>query len=260
VRLLQITDCHLSANPEWRLAGIRTQTSFEQVLNLATQRWSQYDLAIFTGDLVHDASEVGYQRFKQHLEMLPSPSVCLPGNHDTASTLSANLNGDKVSAPKAVHLGGWLLILLDSTLGEGEKGHIKDEELEWLQSTLAQNKKQNTLICLHHHPVFVGSKWIDRMSLQQPEKLFQVLDQFNQIKGIIWGHIHQTYDEVRQGVQLMSAPSTCIQFIPKQDSFGIDNRPPGYRWLELHPDGTITSGVEHIAALSENLDLESNGY
>jgi len=98
------------------------------------------------------------------------------------------------------------------------------------------------------------------MALQHPDSLFDILDQYDSVKGIIWGHIHQSFDEQRNGIQLMGTPSTCIQFVPKQDEFGIDLSPPGYRWLELHPDGSIRTGVEHIPLLSKNLDVGSSGY
>ncbi len=260
IRLLQITDCHISEDPDWQLAGIKTELSFKQVLEQSTQKWPKYDLAIFTGDLVHDSSDKGYQRFRKHLEQLPSPSVCLPGNHDITANLVANLDGGKVSAPKAIHLGPWLIILLDSTLGCDEEGRLDAKELKLLKTILEQNSGQFTLICLHHHPVPIGSRWMDRMALQNPEQFFDVVDQFSQVKGIIWGHIHQPFEDTRNGVKLLGSPSTCIQFAPKQDDFGVDSTAPGYRWLELLSDGSINTGIEYSPRLPQGLDLNSNGY
>ncbi len=260
VRLLQITDCHLSADSNWQLAGVKTQQSFEHVLELSSQRWPNFDLAIFTGDLVHDASVTGYQRFKQHLEQLPGPSVCLAGNHDKTSVLEENLNGEQVSTPKVVHLGPWLIVLLDSSTGHGEAGQLDANELAQLRSTLEQNDKQFVLVCLHHHPVPVGSRWIDNMALQNPDQLFDVVDQFSQVKGIIWGHVHQAFDTTRKQVRMLGTPSTCLQFTPQQNDFGVDPIAPGYRWLELHPDGSIRTEVEYISQLPHELDLSTGGY
>jgi Icc protein len=55
--------------------------------------------------------------------------------------------------------------------------------------------------------------------------------------------VHQVHDTERNGVKLFSTPSTCAQFLPLSNSFAIDRRPPGYRWLDLNPDGTITTEV-----------------
>ena len=35
---------------------------------------------------------------------------------------------------------------------------------------------------------------------------------------------------------------------------------PGFRWLELHPDGGIDTGIERIAAYPDPLDLSGAGY
>ena len=38
-----------------------------------------------------------------------------------------------------------------------------------------------------------------------------VLAQFNNVKGILYGHIHQEVDGYWQGYQTMATPATCIQ-------------------------------------------------
>jgi Icc protein len=42
---------------------------------------------------------------------------------------------------------------------------------------------------------------------------------------------------------MLSTPSTCSQFLPNSDDFGMDDRPPGYRWLHLYADGAIDTDV-----------------
>ena len=58
----------------------------------------------------------------------------------------------------------------------------------------------------------------------------------------------------------MATPSTCIQFHPNNDDFTIDNEKPGYRWLDLMPDGEIKTGVERVVEKSYSIDFESTGY
>jgi 3',5'-cyclic-AMP phosphodiesterase len=41
----------------------------------------------------------------------------------------------------------------------------------------------------------------------------------------------------------MATPATCAQFVPGSADFAIDDRPPGYRVLELMPDGSIATEV-----------------
>jgi 3',5'-cyclic-AMP phosphodiesterase len=61
-------------------------------------------------------------------------------------------------------------------------------------------------------------------------------------------------------VQLMASPSTCIQFAPDQPDFTIDAAMPGYRWFDLHADGTLRTGVSRVANVALDLDMASSGY
>ena len=64
----------------------------------------------------------------------------------------------------------------------------------------------------------------------------------------------------RGDVLLLSAPSTCIQFLPNSVGFAVDMTAPGYRWLELHPDGRIDTGIERLDTIPGQIDLAAGGY
>ena len=63
-----------------------------------------------------------------------------------------------------------------------------------------------------------------------------------------------------KGIKMMASPSTCIQFLPMSDEFAVDPIPPGYRWLELHPDGRIVTGIRRIEEIPGHIDMASVGY
>ena len=94
------------------------------------------------------------------------------------------------------------------------------------------------------HPVVVGGAWRDVVSLANPDALFAVLDRHPQVRGLLWGHIHQPFDGARGAVRLMATPSTCFQFKRTPGGeLGIADDPPGYRRLTLAPDGGIDTEV-----------------
>ena len=78
--------------------------------------------------------------------------------------------------------------------------------------------------------------------------------------GVLWGHVHQQVDSSHGDIQLMASPSTCVQFAPGSVGFKADRRPPGYRWLDLLPDGTLHTGVSRVEDVSFKVDLDSGGY
>jgi Icc protein len=260
LRVLQITDTHLFADSSGCLLGLNT----EQSLNAITEKVRAYhlpaDLILATGDLVHDGTPAAYRRIFTHLENFGLPVYCLPGNHDEAVTLQRTLNNGNIKYTEHAHHGDWHFIFLDSTIADSEGAHLTPETLEMLDTHLQSAPDSHTLVCLHHQPVPMGSRWLDTMAVDNPDDFFAVIDRHPQIRGILWGHVHQQYDGMHNEVRLMASPSTCVQFLPGSDDFAVDTANPGYRWLELYPDGRIETGVERIAVLPGNIDIASNGY
>ncbi|MBT3011974.1 MAG: 3',5'-cyclic-AMP phosphodiesterase [Candidatus Thiodiazotropha sp. (ex Lucina aurantia)] len=260
LNLLQLTDSHLYADPSRSLLGINTLETFDQVLAQALQETGNPDFILATGDLVHDASDTGYKRLLGRLQLTEIPTYCLPGNHDIPGKMKQILNQDNVHCIPSVQTKGWSLIFLDSTIAKSDGGRIDESQLELLRVLLRAHPDKHTMICMHHHPVPVGSRWMDTMVLENPDAFFKLIDANPQVQAVLCGHIHQAFDTEYRGVRLMGSPSTCVQFIPRVDDFAIDAIPPGYRWLSLQPDGTIRTGLNSLPKIPSGLDLASMGY
>lgn len=260
VRLLQITDFHFLAQPGDTLLGVDTERSFAATLAAALAHSPAPDLALLTGDLAQDATPASYRRLRQHLSGLPCPAYCLPGNHDDPALLAAELCNGLIRCQPDILLEHWRILCLDSTKPQSPVGRLGPAQLELLERLLDQHAGYHTLIALHHHPVASGSAWMDTMQLENGPELFERLSRRPAVRGVIFGHVHQEVDLEHQGLRLLGAPSTCFQFLPKQAEFALDPIPPGYRWLELHPDGHIGTRVERAAALPPGLQVSSSGY
>ncbi len=259
-RLLQISDPHLFADPEGDLLGQRTRLTLEGVLNLAGAKFGAADRVLLTGDLTQDASPAAYRYLADRCGRLGLPCHALPGNHDDPQEMARSLGAGPIDIPRQIDCGPWRLVLLDSTLAGKEGGHLTADSLHWLASALTANPQAPTLLALHHQPVPVGSPWLDEIGLNNAEDLFAILDHQPQVRGLVFGHIHQAFSAERKGVALLGAPSTCIQFLPGSQDFALDAATPGFRWLELHPDGGIETGIERIADYPDPLDLSGAGY
>ncbi len=260
LNVLQLSDSHLFADPEGQLLGMQTLASLRRVIKDANETLPPIDLALVTGDLVHDASPAGYSLLKKELLHLNTPTYCLPGNHDDPEILKRSISGSPIGTPFSIQKKSWSIILLDSNLPGSTKGHLNDEQLSNLQQTLSHFPNHHTLIWLHHHTMPVKSKWLDTMILKNADDFFAITDQHPQIKGIICGHIHQAFEEKHKNALLLGSPSTCFQFKPNSTDFGIDNKAPGYRQLTLLPNGAIITKVVHLKHFSNSIDLSSSGY
>ena len=91
--------------------------------------------------------------------------------------------------------------------------------------------------------LFFSSRWLDRVGLENADEFFNVLDRHDNVRAVVWGHVHQAYDGMRKDVRLLATPSTCAQFVPHADEFAVDRRPPAYRTLELQSDGSLLTEV-----------------
>ena len=257
--LVQLTDSHLFADPDGRLLGMNTADSLRRVVDHVLIEQPHIDLLLATGDLSQDGSLASYQAFLNMAERIPAPLRAFPGNHDLHDPLRQIAQGSALLDP-VVDCGAWRIVLLDTAVPNAVHGHLLDEQLKLLADALDDQPQRPALVCLHHHPLPIDSAWMDRIGLDNAEALFAVLDGRPQVRGVLWGHVHQAFDGWRNGVRMLGSPSTCVQFAPGSDDFKIGDQAPGYRWLRLHADGELKTGVSRADGIAFEIDYNVRGY
>ncbi|MGH8220829.1 MAG: metallophosphoesterase [Steroidobacteraceae bacterium] len=242
VRLVQFTDPHLYGDEAAQLRGIATYPALLGAIAHARARDWPPDGILATGDLVQEDA-AGYALFRRAFAGLGVPVHCLPGNHDVPAAMRRELAGAPFTLGGSVDLGAWRIVLLDSTVEGAASGRLNDDALAALDAALAGARERHMLVCLHHHPVPMSSRWLDRVGLENPEDFFRILDAHRNVRAVLFGHVHQSFEALRGRVRLLATPATCAQFMPRAEDFAVDPRPPAYRTLELQPDGTFQSEV-----------------
>jgi Icc protein len=248
MQILQITDPHLYGSADGRLRGVETDPSLHAVLEDAFARVPNYAALLVTGDLVQDDTS-GYLRFRSIFGALTKPVLCIPGNHDEPEAMRRELNAAPFQICGSREIDGWQFIMLDSYDPGHVGGRLTQAELARLDNAL-KNSPKHAMVCLHHHPIFMGSRWLDTVGLAAPEEFWRIIDSHAHVRAVVWGHVHQVYDGQRGDVRLFATPSTCAQFLPGSDRYAVDSRPPAYRGFELHPDGRIDSQVHWIESMA----------
>jgi Icc protein len=243
MRLLHITDPHLHADQAASMRGVRTDATLQAVLAHALAAAEPPVAILATGDLVQDETRAGYERFRALLAPLGLPVYCVPGNHDAPALMADVLAGPPFQIGGSVDLAGWQLVLLNTYARDDDGGHLAEAELAHLQRALATRPATPAIVALHHHPVAMGSRWLDTVPLRNPAGLLATVAAQPHVRALVWGHVHQASDRYQGSVRLLSTPSTCAQFLPGSDDFALDDRPPGYRWLDLGADGTLRTEV-----------------
>lgn len=257
VHVVQLTDAHLFADPAGTLLGLNTRDSLRHVVSQVRREQPRIDLLLCTGDLSQDASVASYAAFRELTDGFAVPTRWLPGNHDEARVMAR-------VAPDLVHavtdIGAWRVVMLNSAVLGATHGLLEHDQLSTLDNALASVGERHCLVCCHHQPVDIGCAWIAPIGLRNADELLQRLRAYPQVKALLWGHIHQEWDEVRDGIRLLATPSTCIQFAARSEDFKVSEEQPGYRWLRLHADGRLQTGVERARDFVVTLDFNSPGY
>jgi 3',5'-cyclic-AMP phosphodiesterase len=244
MKILQVTDPHLYGSASGRLRGVETDSSLHAALEDAFARVPDFAAMLVTGDLVQD-DKSGYLRFRSIFGRIEKPVLCIPGNHDEPEAMRRELNGAPFRICGAHEIGAWHFIMLDSYDPGHVGGRLTPNELARLDHALESSPK-HAMVCLHHHPIPMGSRWLDGVGLAQPEDFWRVIDRHSHVRAVVWGHVHQAYEGQRGDLRMFATPSTGAQFLPKSDRYAVDSRPPAYRSFELHADGRIESQVHWV--------------
>lgn len=261
VRVLQLTDTHLCRESGGSLLGMDTDHSLQAVIGLVRREQPRIDALLGTGDMSNHGYLEAYQRLRRYFTQLCPAQFWLPGNHDDRARMD-QVDTDGSLLSNDIRLGRWQLVMLDSQVPGQVGGRLGQSQLALLREALddAAREQLFSLVCLHHQPVAIGCRWLDEQMVADADQLFAVLSDYPGVRGVLWGHIHQQVDRDWEGRKLMASPSTCIQFAPGSDEFKADAAAPGYRWLELHADGEIQTGVSRVEGVSFQVDLDSDGY
>lgn len=243
LRLIQFTDPHLYGSEAETLRGIATLPALKTALADAQQSaaWPP-EVVLVTGDLVQD-DVGGYAHFRALFGNLGMPVLCIPGNHDDAAVLRKELRRAPFCVDGFRDFGAWRIILLDSSVPGSASGRLSAKSLAMMEDALRTADGRHCLVTLHHHPIAMCSRWLDRVGLENSEEFFASLDRHHNVRAVVWGHVHQVYDGLRKNVRMLATPSTCAQFVPHSDEFAVDRRPPAYRTLDLLPDGSLLTEV-----------------
>ncbi|HEX2492510.1 MAG TPA: metallophosphoesterase [Steroidobacter sp.] len=242
IRLVQFSDTHLFGDPGGRLRGIATLPALQAAVSDANRRAIDPHAVLLTGDLVQDDPE-GYRWIRHVFGASRVPVLCLAGNHDFPDRMRTALQGSPFKIGGATEFGPWLVLMLDSWTPNDAGGRLGAAQLESIDAILGSHRERHVLLSLHHHPIPMRSSWLDEVGLRDADELVALIRAHANVRGVLWGHVHQALDSFIDGVRFMASPATCAQFLPGSAQFAVDDRPPGYRVLELHPDGAIATEV-----------------
>lgn len=246
MRLIQISDCHLRADPDARSRLGFPWRQLEAVMAHASRL--RPDILLVTGDVSQDESPASYRMAAELFDGLGCPWFWFAGNHDHPEFMQ-----ELRPFHHELDLGDWRLLCLDSRVTGQAGGELGEEQLSELAQSLALSVELDPrpiLLAMHHHPLPIGSDWMDALGLADRDALWETLRPYPQVRAILCGHIHQAFTQLMpcgQGsVAVYGVPSTSDQFAPLSHDFAVDEAArPGLRVVDL--DGEyLETWVERV--------------
>jgi Icc protein len=247
-RIVQITDLHLFRDPEERLFGIPTRELLRDVLAHVAEDAGRVDHLVITGDHTHDDLPETYEALREMLAPWLDRLWQLPGNHDARAVLRS-IFPDRIGGEGNERLsfsfgtGDWLCLGLDTQVTGEIGGRFDEEQLEWIRARLHEHDPQGAVLFMHHPPVTTGRDWLDRIGLAGKELLRGLLVEEPRIRLVCCGHIHHELAERVGRAEVVTTPSTGLQFSPTSPTVLYVQAPPGYRLVELGENGYTTRVV-----------------
>ncbi|HEX6930258.1 MAG TPA: metallophosphoesterase [Gammaproteobacteria bacterium] len=243
--ILQFTDLHLRDDPAASVRGVVSQRSFDEALYHAHRHHWPADAVLLTGDLANDEYDRTYVRLAGIAARWETPVLFVPGNHDNKTAMDAAFNAVPMAADNVIDFEHWRIVGLDSQVPGAVHGDLSADMWRLLEDAAATRGKRRLLVCLHHHPLSLGSPWLENLGLKDAAGFRGRLGALG-VHACLFGHAHQEWDSMENGVRYLGTPSTGRQFAAHSDTFTEADQPPAYRWLRLHDDGEIETAVEWV--------------
>ena len=235
--IAQVTDCHLFGDiSKTGYNDINPFDSLSQVLSDVASH--QPDVLLVTGDISGDDSQQSYVNFLTLVEQhgLSAKLKVIAGNHDNSANFEQYLAKYDLVTCGPLVINGWMLHGVD-TRHEGTLGLLETHQLATLKQNIERHLPYNHLIACHHHPLSV-SGWMDKHAFVNKSAFVDLLTAQQQVKGVVYGHIHGQKRDRLAHIAFAACPSSCWQF-SQTDNFGTTKQPPGFNIIRLGLSGEL---------------------
>ena len=168
------------------------------------------DCTFIKGDIADRGLRWQFEAAKETWARFDKPWHAFLGNHDYyGAALGEEVDGyallDQPPAQRALDLGGWRILLLETPEPGHHHGVFDDAHLAWLAERLDETREESTptLLMTHHQPVPPGREkgFVNRIGMlpEHSVRIFDLLSRHPQVAGVLIGHTHRnrirTYPE-----------------------------------------------------------------
>lgn len=231
ITFAHISDTHLHPDPlhtpEYYNAASRAPVY--QLIHALNNFPAPIDFILHTGDVAQNPeTPEHYTVAKEVFSLLKHPIRYIPGNHDRIDSFQRDfwdIAGTEIKphCDYEFEQNGVQFIMLDSTAPpipedvDPEEynfavGHMAPEQLKWVEERCNPDDPRPLVVAVHHHTIPLDAPWLDRIGFANGLALHNILRTAqSRLRGVFYGHIHESVVTVREGVSYYSVQSGWFQ-------------------------------------------------
>lgn len=194
MKIIQITDTHF-VSPGNTLHGLDPRKRLNACIDDLNAHHSDAELCIITGDLADCGDRSAYEDLEQSLSQLRIPVRLMIGNHDDRGTFKDVFHevacDEHGFVQSVVETPLGRLLLLDTVATGHAEGAFCELRARWLDSRLAEAPRTPAYLFMHHPPFEIGLPSLDRIRLLGPDLLRSVLQRYDNVRHMFFGHVHR---------------------------------------------------------------------
>jgi len=254
VKFIHLTDTHILGREEPSLYGLNPDIMLKRALKSIKKMHSDAKFIVITGDISDNGKKLSYKKLKTIAKKSKIEIFPILGNHDCRDNFAQYfiefIDNGFVQYTKVYD--SFAFIFLDTLSVGNAYGELCNERFKWLHKQLEKYKKYHIYLFMHHHPVNCGLEIMDNIAnFKSAEKFWDLLNRYNNIKHISYGHIHGILHSVKGTVTMHSTRSTTFQvaYLPNKKKEFLTNEEPTYAIVTLDSKGNIT--IRHHQFLTE---------
>ena len=148
IKIIQITDPHLTKDKNTEIRACKTYSSFKKVIHWI-DRNEKPNFILVSGDISDDGSIESYLLYKNKIESLNKPFFSILGNHDNHDNFKLIFQNNFPIVQSIPLSDEWVLIVLDSSVTGKEGGMLTNNQLKKIRKLIKINlQKISSFACI----------------------------------------------------------------------------------------------------------------
>jgi 3',5'-cyclic-AMP phosphodiesterase len=236
VKFVVLSDLHLGL-PGAAVNGLDPAARLADAVRIINRDHADAAFVAIAGDLADLGQVPAYETLRALLAPLAMPCHITLGNHDNPdaflSVFGADLAHPEAKVSRVIDLGGYRVILLDTTTPGTHAGALCQGRQDWLAAQLDDAADRPVIVVMHHH-ANVLSLPVDDIPLADGAGFARLLQRHPDIRMVISGHVHLTTSGVWHGVPMVTLAGS---------HYSVNAHLPGMAGEQLRLEGPAQMAV-----------------